>query len=165
MKTLILMRHGKSSWKEPSSGDKDRPLSDRGHRSAHALGAWLQENGYAPDTALVSTATRTRQTWDGMADHFPKATAHFLDEMYLASDRKLLDCLKRHGAGTVLMIAHNPGIAQFAHDLAAAMPMHARFTDYPTGATTVLKFDVDAWGDVTAGSGTVEAFTVPRDLT
>ena len=67
-------------------------------------------------------------------------------------------------AETVLMIGHNPGIAEFAALMAAAPPAHPRFADYPTAATAVIEFPADGWAGVAPGTGRVAAFTVPRDL-
>ena len=62
MKTLVLMRHAKSNWSGDLS-DFDRPLSERGVKSARALGKWLRENDLFPDFALVSAAKRTVETF------------------------------------------------------------------------------------------------------
>ena len=70
MKTLVLMRHAKSSWSGDLS-DFDRPLNSRGIRSARALGNWLRSNDLLPDFALVSAAKRTVETFDKLKMNCP----------------------------------------------------------------------------------------------
>ena len=71
----------------------------------------------------------------------------------------------RHGkADVVMMIGHNPGIAEFAARLVAHPPANAEFARYPTGATLVADFDVTDWTDVTFGSGVTVDFIVPREI-
>ena len=77
----------------------------------------------------------------------------------------MLDILRAATGDTVLMIAHNPGIAEFAERLVATPPAHPRFADYPTGATLVARFDIADWADLAWHSGTPADFAVPRDLT
>ena len=67
---LILTRHAKSSWASPTMDDHARPLNRRGESSAKAIGAWLAAQGYVPELALVSSATRTRETWALIAEAF-----------------------------------------------------------------------------------------------
>jgi phosphohistidine phosphatase len=157
---LILMRHAKSDW-SLSGDDHDRPLNPRGLRSARALGQWLRDHDYLPDTALVSSAVRTRQTFDLLG----LAVAPSLDRgLYLADENALLRALQDSAGKTVLMIGHNPGIASFATDVLTEPHSHERFFDYPTGATLVAEFEAASWNDVQLGTGVCRDFIVPRDL-
>ena len=71
----------------------------------------------------------------------------------------------RHAKGdTVMMIGHNPGIAEFAHRLVARAPLHEGFAKYPTGATMVADFSIDRWEDAAFGGASALDFTVPREL-
>lgn len=160
-KRLILMRHAKSDWSH-NLDDHERPLNKRGRQSAYSLKSWLGLNDYHPDQVLCSSAERTQETLFRL-DLGVKATT-FLREMYLADAATLLAVLKKASGDCVLMVAHNPGIAWFASQMVASPPAHDRFSDYPTGATTVIDFDVDDWEDVTPGSGTAVDFVVPREL-
>ncbi|WP_135506600.1 SixA phosphatase family protein [Roseovarius aestuariivivens] len=162
MKTLILMRHGKSSWGDPALDDHDRPLNDRGVASVEALGNWLRERGHLPDRALVSTARRTHETFRGLGLDCAEDAQRAL---YLAEPDTMLETLRKAEGDTVLMIGHNPGIGWLAQDLVTAAPDHPRFEDYPTGATLVVRFDVGNWSEVRPGRGEAVDFIVPRDLT
>ena len=70
MHRLILMRHAQAEASAPSGGDEARPLSAAGRAEALLMGRALAERGLKPDLALVSTAVRTRQTWEQMHDAF-----------------------------------------------------------------------------------------------
>ena len=162
---LILMRHAKSSW-DNKGDDHARPLNNRGRNAATTIGHWLAAKGYVPDIVLCSNAERTAQTWarvSAMLAALPDV--QFEQSLYLATAEKLFQVLLQvQDAETVLILAHNPGIAVLAAALADRAPAHRHFDDYPTAATTVLYFATDSWENVTPGTGQVVDFVVPRDL-
>ncbi len=163
---LILTRHAKSSWGQPGLGDHERPLNARGRNAAAAIGGWLTTQGYLPGQALVSSATRTQETWERIAARMPSApSADILPRLYLAEPEDMLAALQKAQAPVVILIAHNPGSAWLAQGLANTPPAHPDFARYPTAATAILDFDAESWSDVTWGTGQVVDFTVPRDLT
>ncbi len=160
-RTLILMRHAKSSWDDPSLDDHDRPLNKRGKRAAKSLGTWLRGQVWQPDQALVSTALRTRDTFAGLGLSRP---ADFTHDLYHANSAEMQMVLEMARGETVLMIGHNPGLSAFAGEMVARPHDHARFHDFPTGGTAVIRFDIDAWDQVEPGTGEVLSFVVPREL-
>ena len=162
---LILIRHAKSAWDDPLLDDHDRTLNERGRRSARALGHWMESHGYLPDTAYCSTAKRTVETLDlVVAELSVRPVIDYLPQLYHGSAGTLLAVVNRAQAPTIAVIAHNPGIGDFASEIVRAAPAHPRFADYPTGATTVMDFDETSWSSVRPHSGTVVDFVVPRDL-
>ncbi len=162
--TLILMRHAKSDWSEPGQDDFDRRLNERGRRAAPLVGRWLADKGYIPELALVSSAHRTVETWEYVAQAFTDVRVEVLRSLYLAGPDAMLRLLGQRRETCVLLLAHNPGIGECAALFAKTPPEHPRFDDYPTGATTVLDFDAETWRDVGWHSGAVRAFVVPRDV-
>ncbi len=163
---LILTRHAKSSWGNPGLRDHDRPLNRRGRAACEAIGDWLVARGHLPQEALVSSATRTRETWARIAARLESPPeARILPSLYLAEPEAMLAALRQATAPSVILVAHNPGSAWLARGLAGAPPRHADFRRYPTGATAVLDFDADSWGPVGWGGGQVVDFVVPRELT
>ena len=82
----------------------------------------------------------------------------------MSAKSNLPGIIKKFTGKRVLMIGHNPGIAAFAEQIVQNPPEHTRFWDYPTGATTVMEFDAENWGEVTLGSGRVTQFVIPREL-
>lgn len=163
---LILTRHAKSSWDDPLKDDHSRDLNPRGIDAAAAIGDWLAVKKYLPDLVLCSTSQRTRQTWDLIAARLGATPdIQFEDTLYNASPDALLANLQRVGdAKSVLILAHNPGIANAASSLASQPPLHSQFSRYPSGATTIFNFDVKQWGDVNWAGGKVVDFVVPKDL-
>lgn len=160
-RTLILTRHAKSSWGDPFQGDHERPLNKRGRRSAPVVATWLRQSGWLPDEVFSSSAARTRETWERMG---LQAEAHFTRALYLADPEAMRQVLSKARGQTVLMLSHNPGIAEFAHMLLQHPPDHDRFHDYPTCATTVIRFNIENWADIQWHSGTVLGFVIPREL-
>lgn len=165
MKRLILTRHAKSSWDDPLTPDHDRPLNERGKVAAADLGQWLASRGYIPDEVLCSDALRTRKTWSGIAPALPGTPVLELKPaLYHAGPDVMLAVLRHAKGNTVMMIGHNPGIAEFAARLVAHVPSSPDFNRYPTGATLVADFNLDSWDQVTFGSGVVDDFIIPREI-
>lgn len=165
MKRLILTRHAKSSWDDPQMTDHNRPLNSRGKAAATDLGQWLISRGYLADEVLCSDALRTRETWAVISDlgqGLPEASLK--PALYHAGPDVMMAVLQRARGNVVMMLGHNPGIAEFAHRLVASTPSSSHFTRYPTGATLVVDFAVEAWGDVRFGQGQTADFIVPREI-
>lgn len=164
MKRLILIRHAKSSWDTPFD-DHARTLNDRGREAATAVGVWLRDNEYMPDTIYSSDAARTRETTDQIVASLGQSpTIVFKDTMYHGSPTALMKVLHGASGDTVALVAHNPGIAFFAEEIVADKPDHARFFDYPTCATLVCEFAINDWAEAVSHSGQVVNFVVPKDL-
>lgn len=165
MKRLILTRHAKSSWDDPLTPDHDRPLNERGKAASADLGQWLASRGYVPGEVLCSDALRTRRTFSGLAPALPATPVLELKPaLYHAGPDVMLAVLRHAHSDVVMMIGHNPGIAEFAHRLLARPLRHESFAKYPTGATLVVDFDVPTWADVQFGLGSAVDFVVPREL-
>ena len=164
-KRLILTRHAKSSWDDPLTPDHDRPLNERGKMAAADLGQWLASRGYVPAQVFCSDAIRTRTTFSGMAPALPGSPSLELKPaLYQAGPDVMLAVLRHASTDTVMMIGHNPGIAEFAARLVTRAPVNPEFQRYPTGATLVVDFAVDDWKDVTFGTGAVLDFIIPREI-
>ena len=162
---LILTRHAKSSWDDPMTPDHDRPLNERGKAAASDLGGWLASRGYVPEVVLCSDALRTRKTWSGIAPALPGTPVLDLKPaLYHAGPDVMLAVLRNATAATVMMIGHNPGIAEFAHRLVTRAPLNPAFSHYPTGATLVADFPIDDWAEAVFATAAPLDFIVPREL-
>lgn len=163
--TLILMRHAKAD-RPIAAEDHDRPLTDRGRTDAAAMGQWLAQVAPAPDATLVSSALRTRETLSAVrgAAGWDDAATTALRRLYAAPPSAIRDVIADTDGTRVLVVGHNPGIAEAAADLTRAAPDHARFHDYPTGAATILEFEADDWRAAMRGRGAAVAFAVPADV-
>lgn len=151
MRTLLLLRHAEAGPKDPEDGDHGRPVTQAGAHSAQTLGRWLAHQGLHPDAVLCSTARRARETLTalGLPCADPEAF-RFERELYLASADALLDRLTRvpPGPTTLLVVAHNPSIADLAEWLTATGDPNARDRlrrGFPPAALAVLTLDVPDW--------------------
>lgn len=157
---LILTRHAKSDWDDPKLPDRDRPLNGRGRRAAQELGDWLASRGYEPEEVLCSPAARTRETWTEIARAALSVLPEirYEDALYNAAPAIMLKVLKAATAPTVMLIGHNPGIAEFAAQLPAHPPLDPKFRKYPTAATLVVDFHAEDWSEVRPGEASVLDF-------
>ena len=162
VRTLILMRHGKSDYPERVV-DHERPLAPRGQREAGLAGEWLRTTQPAIDAVRCSTSVRTRQT---LAATGITAPAEFEPSIYDATPDALLELVRLTDdeVRTLLLVGHAPGMPQTAWELAAnrtgpaATELSRKF---PTSALAVLEFD-RPWAQVDTGTGELVRFHVPR---
>jgi len=166
MRTLVVMRHAKAEQAGPT--DFDRPLADRGHQDAEATGAWLAEQGFEPEHALVSAALRTRETWASVAEGAGwDLDADFDRGLYAAGTDAALDLVRAtdDDVRRLLVIGHNPTMASLAQVLddgdADAELTEALFGGYPTSAAAVFEYD-GSWADLGEGDARLVAFHVGR---
>jgi phosphohistidine phosphatase len=170
MKTLLLLRHAKSSRDDPLLDDHDRPLNARGLAACRLLAGHARRARIRPDLALVSSSARTRATFDLMfPDPDTRPRLKVESALYLADEAALMDRIHRLPArvSTVLLIAHNPAMHNLAMSLIGVGNAELRTRlrrKYPTGALASFDFPVDRWRDVGAGDGRLTAFVRPRDL-
>jgi phosphohistidine phosphatase len=164
---LFLLRHAKSSHKDSSLADHDRPLAPRGKRAANALADHLRQQGIAPALVLCSSAVRARQTLEGVGRGLGASPEVSIEaELYEASERGLLARLQRipDPAPSAMLVGHNPAIERLALNLASGGADLADLAQkYPTGALATLEFD-GAWGDLDADRARLVGFVNPRDL-
>ena len=163
--TLILVRHAKSSWADPDQSDFDRPLNERGRRSAALIGDWLAEHAPMPRQALVSSALRAAETWERIEARLGSGADLTLTRgLYHAGPGEIREVLQTAAAPVVILIGHNPGLADLAAGLVRSAPDHPRFADYPTGATLVARFTAPRWSEIGQHSGEALDFVTPREL-
>lgn len=175
MKTLLLLRHAKSSWEDAALDDHDRPLNARGHAAAPAMGRQISLSGHLPDLILCSTSRRTVETLDHVLPFLRRGTpVRYERDLYLADWAALLARLQwaDDSAATLLLVGHNPGLEQLAvalsvapkGDTGEAAALKRLAEKFPTGSLAVIGFDVASWREVAPGQGRLIAFTRPRDL-
>jgi len=170
MRRLILLRHAKTERDAPSGKDQDRRLDQRGHHDGAEMGRWLAAENYRPDLVLVSTATRTRETWELVRAALPAVSARHLPELYGASPSDLLRAI--HGAATadpkcLMIIAHNPGLHELALALIAGGDPAGRLAldaNLPTSGVAVIDFKIDDWDDIGFRGGQLARFASPKLL-
>jgi phosphohistidine phosphatase len=168
MKRVYLLRHAKSSWKDRSLADRDRPLAGRGRRAAKAMAAHLEAEGVRPDLVLCSPARRTRETLERVESALGgEVEVVFEEGLYGASEAGLLARLRAlpGEVGAVMVIGHNPGLGELALALASEGAELARMREkYPTGALATIDLPADGWSALERGGGELVAYVRPRDL-
>jgi phosphohistidine phosphatase len=145
MKTLLLLRHAKSSWKDQTLCDHDRPLNKRGQNDAPRVGEWLSAQGLLPDVVFSSTALRAQSTARLMAETagFTKAI-ELKRELYHADSGDFLETLKTFSDEicTALIVGHNPGMEEFLEMLTGQLE------SMPTCALAQIELPIDRWQDI-----------------
>jgi phosphohistidine phosphatase len=166
---LLLLRHAKTEKAEPGMRDRDRRLTARGRKDAATIGAYLVHHALVPDRALVSTARRTRETWERLAPAYPTAPpVSFEDDLYDATPADILNVIKGSGRNeTLLVIGHNPGFHATARLLIASGDVEARerlSEGLPTAGLVVIDFGGDQPRAPQPQKGRLERFVTPRSL-
>lgn len=161
MRRWILFRHGKA---EPRGGDDvRRGLVERGRADVVLVAQSLAAAGLAPDLALVSSAERTRQTWDCARPYLAAGETRFVDDLYNAAAEDVeAELATAHEAKTILVVGHNPSLQDLAVGVleAAAAPaadVEKVAAGFPTSAAAVLLIGDD-------GAARLEHLFVARDL-
>jgi phosphohistidine phosphatase len=166
MRRLYVLRHAKSSWDDSSLDDHDRPLAGRGRKAIGRIAHYVEQNKLEPDLVLCSTARRARDTLAGLGAAVGGARVEFDDGIYLAAASDLTGRLNRvdDGISSVMVIGHNPGLADLVLTLAGTGPDLPRVrTKFPTAALATLAFE-GAWEDLRTASAELVDYVVPRDL-
>lgn len=161
MKTLLLLRHAKSGWKENGVRDFDRPLNQRGLKAAPAMGKLLRKRKLQPDLVLSSPAERARQTTQLVLESADLKTELRYDErIYEAGVARLLEIISQidDEADVAMLVGHNPGF----EDLQEALTGEAH--DFPTAALACIELNIEKWNKVRAGAGRLEWLATPKEL-
>lgn len=170
MNELLLLRHAKSSWDDPSLDDFDRPLAPRGRKAAKLMGQVIAEHGWRPGFVLVSAALRARQTWQRVAAELgsERPDTNHDEALYMASADQLLDAIRATEPQTqrLMVIGHNPGMETLALGLAApasdAGALNRMRKKFPTAALASFTFG-GSWKTLGFGTARLTHFLRPKD--
>ena len=158
---LYLLRHAKSSWKDDSLKDFDRPLKGRGRDAAEQMGKRLASEQLQDAVLICSPAVRTRETAQIVLKHSRlRMDQRFDERIYEASLRDLLQVVSEipDDRQTAMMIGHNPGF----EELLAFLTGEAR--RMPTCALAKIKLEAESWKDARAGAGSLKMFVTPKGM-
>ena len=163
MKTLLVLRHAKSSWDDPALDDHERPLNKRGQRDAPRMGALVREYGLVPDVVISSDALRARLTAEAVAETARYTGEILLDpDLYMAGPADILSLLPRvrENADTVMIVGHNPGLEKLVQQLTG------EWQDLPTAALAQIGLPLDRWCDLKLSTrGRLVGLWRPEELT
>ncbi|MGR0218293.1 SixA phosphatase family protein [Agromyces sp. ZXT2-6] len=160
MKTLVLVRHAKSAWGDPSLADHDRPLNARGRRDAPEMGRRLRERGMVPDAIVSSTAVRARTTAEAIASALgvDAATLRLDERLYGSSPETILDVVAEldDDLSTAMVVAHDPGLSDLASRLSDEIE------HMPTCAVAEFRFRAWTWAELPESEPVDVRFDTPR---
>jgi len=161
MKTLLVMRHGKSSWEDPALEDFERPLKKRGKRAAEAIGREIKRRGLRPDAVIASAAVRASET----AEITVRAAGGGIpitrmESLYGAGAGTYLTAITEaeDACAVVLVVGHNPDLEDLVERLTGEP------VEMPTGALAEVEIDSDRWSGLEAAAKRLVSVTLPRDL-
>lgn len=162
MKTLILFRHGKSDWSADFGSDHERPINQRGVRSARRMGRFLASAEQVPELAVTSSAVRARATLELAAEAGEwECPIEVSDDLYNTYTDAVIARIRMGDdeVDSVLLTGHEPVWSELAGELIGRA--HVRF---PTAAMIRIDFASANWRDVKPGSGTLMWMVTPRLL-
>jgi phosphohistidine phosphatase len=162
MKTLLVLRHAKSSWDDQSLDDHARPLNPRGLKDAPRVGEWLREQGVIPDVLITSDAVRARMTAEAVARAAGYTGDVRLDSsLYLASPDEIygvINTVDRPRTAAVMIVGHNPGLSAFVTQLTGDD------VELPTAALAQIVLPIADWADLDGTTrGTLVALWRPGE--
>ncbi len=147
MKTLLLMRHAKSSWKNGDIPDQERPLNKRGQRDAPMMGKLLIDRELIPQRILTSTALRSRQTAEAVSEAAGfKGEVEYLDQLYMAEADEYIKVLSTQPdeLERIMVIGHNPGLETLLQILSN------RIESLPTAVLAHIVLPIEHWSQITS---------------
>ena len=147
MKILLILRHAKSSWDDASMSDHERPLNDRGLKTAPLMGKLLNDNGIVPDAIFSSTARRAQHTAElaakaaGFKNKITTVKRFYPGDPidYIETLQKSDDTLK-----SIMVVGHNPGLEELTYTL--TKERH----ELPTATLAHLELPIDHWKDLSS---------------
>jgi phosphohistidine phosphatase len=161
MKTLCIVRHAKSSWKEDALTDEMRPLNKRGKVAAPLIGRVLAELGFMPDLILTSSAVRAHVTAELIAGElqYPVAGIEVRESMYMAGLSELLAVIAgcSDEVERLMVVGHNPGLYALAMRLS-----EFNEDNLPTAAAVCIELPIDHWTDIHETRGRIRFYEYPR---
>ena len=145
MKTLLILRHAKSSWKDPDLSDHDRPLNTRGEKDAPRMGRLLRKQELLPELILSSSAERARKTAEKVAEESEfEGMLRFSRDLYSFGKEAYLEALSEvpDEINIVMIVGHNPSVEELLETITG---QHERLT---TASLAQISISMDHWGDI-----------------
>jgi len=161
MKTLIAVRHAKSSWDEPWLSDHDRPLNKRGERNAPEMGWRLADRKIFPEILVSSTAVRALETARLMAKEISFSPEKIIQErkLFHSAPREIIAVVRHLPANfhSAMIFLHNPGITDFVNRIC-----DISLDNIPTAGMAAIQFEAWRWDEVDFGNGKLLFYDYPK---
>ena len=161
MKNLIIVRHCKSSWKDPSLSDFDRPLNKRGNIDGELMSNYLREKEKKIDKLILSTSIRTRLTSKYFIEKIHFNSISYLDELYHASYSEIIKIISKieNNFNNIMVIGHNPGLTELKNQYTIM-----NIYNLPTTGVVKVEFKEDKWSKITENKGKIVYKKFPKEL-
>lgn len=161
MKNLIIVRHCKSSWKDPSLSDFDRPLNKRGNIDGELMSNYLREKEKKIDKLILSTSIRTRLTSKYFIEKIHFNSISYLDELYHASYSEIIKIISKieNNFNNIMVIGHNPGLTELINHFT-----DMRIYNIPTTGIIKVEFKEDKWSKISENKGKIVYKKFPKEL-
>lgn len=160
-KILYLVRHAKSSWKDGSLSDKERPLNGRGRKSAPKMGMRMRQQGHRPDLIISSPANRAYSTACLIAKELDIDVAEIMvhKNLYFAGLISMTDMLEKldDDYQKVMVVGHNPAMTSLMNTLASTSTINM-----PTCAIAIIGFDIPSWSELDSVDGDLLGYDYPK---
>ena len=161
MKNLIIVRHCKSSWKDPSLSDFDRPLNKRGNIDGELMSNYLRKKEKKIDKLILSTSKRTRLTSKYFIEKIHFNSISYLDELYHASYSEIIKIISKieNNFNNIMVIGHNPGLTELINHFT-----DMRIYNIPTTGIIKVEFKEAKWSKITENKGKIVYKKFPKEL-
>jgi len=161
MKTLVIVRHAKSSWDNQGLSDHDRPLNRRGLRDAPVMGARLDEWGPPVDRVISSSALRALTTAELITQEMglPWDEIVIDEALYHASEEDMLEIIQEQEdyLDGLMMFGHNPGMTYLVNHLS-----DLDLKNLPTCGVVTLQFNIEHWTEVGEDLAVIAEINTPK---
>lgn len=161
MKTLLIVRHAKSDWKDENLSDFDRPLNARGEKNAPEMALRMKHHGLKPDLIWSSAAKRAKLTAELIAKtiDYPEEAIVFDEALYHAGRRSLLEQIQSQSKAHrfIMLVGHNPGLSMLASELGSIT-----IDNIPTTGMALMNFQVSDWSQIEMGGGSLVWYDYPK---
>ncbi|CAN5716388.1 histidine phosphatase family protein [soil metagenome] len=154
------MRHAKSSWDDPNLSDFERPLNNRGLKTAPLMGEVMLKNNFTPEIIVSSPAMRARQTAELVKNSAAfEAEISFDERIYEASAIRLLEVVSdiADEYDSAMIVGHNPGFENIVRVLTG------KSESMPTAALAVVDLEINSWKEINAETGNLRKFIRPKE--
>ena len=161
MKSLIIVRHCKSSWADLSLSDFDRPLNKRGNIDGELMSNYLREKEKKIDKLILSTSKRTRLTSKYFTEKIHFDSISYIDELYHASYSDIINIISKveNNFNSVMVIGHNPGLTELINQYTIM-----NIYNLPTTGVVKVEFKGDKWDRITENKGIIVYKKFPKEL-
>lgn len=161
MKRLILIRHSKSSWKDLSLNDFNRPLNGRGKSDGPLMAAYLKNKINKIDYLHSSSSVRTFETSKYFINQIQFEKVEYDDSLYHCSATSILNIISNYSDDyqSVMIIAHNPGLTNLINKIT-----NFYLDNLPTTGLAEIRFNINSWSDIAFENSNLVDLKFPKQL-